>query len=242
MSNCKPTPLTVSSSMLDHCRWHLLADIGVLQQEALRRILAIAALAIKERGRFLLVLAGGETPRGLYQQLRQAKANWSAWHIYFSDERCLPVNDPARNSRMAGEAWLDHAPIPARQIHLIAAELGAIQAAEAYANTLRNVGEFDLVLLGLGEDGHTASLFPGQAWAVAPITTDTVAVLNAPKPPAQRVSLTASRLSRTRQLLFLIKLAGKQAAVTNWRAGKDLPARHMMPANGVDILLAITEK
>ena len=242
MSHCKPSPRTVSDSPLDHCRWHLLADIGVLQQEALRRILATATLAIKQRGRFLLVLAGGETPRGLYQQLRQAKANWSAWHIYFSDERCLPVNDLARNSRMAGEAWLDHVPIPARQIHLIAAELGAIQAAEAYANTLRNIGEFDLVLLGLGEDGHTASLFPGQTQAMAPLTTDTVAVLNAPKLPVQRVSLTAARLSRTRQLLFLIKLAGKQAVVTDWRAGKDIPARHIMPANGVDVLLAIAEK
>ena len=241
MSNCKPSPLAVSDSALDHCRWHLLADMGVLQQEAMRRILAIAAMAIKERGRFVLVLAGGETPRGLYQQLRQAKANWSAWHIYFSDERCLAADDPARNSRMAGEVWLDHVPIPARQIHLVAAELGAIQAAEAYANTLRDVGEFDLVLLGLGEDGHTASLFPGQAAAERGLVRDTVAILNAPKPPAQRVSLTAARLSRTRQLLFLINLAGKRAAVTDLRAGKDIPASHIMPANGIDILLAIAE-
>ena len=240
MSHCKPSPRTVSDSPLDHCRWHLLADIGVLQQEALRRILATATLAIKQRGRFLLVLAGGETPRGLYQQLRQAKANWSAWHIYFSDERCLAPDDPARNSRMAG-VWLDHVPIPARQIHLIAAELGAIQAAEAYANTLRDVGEFDLVLLGLGEDGHTASLFPEQTGAERGLIRDTVAVLNAPKPPAQRVSLTAARLSRTRQLLFLINLAGKRAAVTDLRAGKDIPASHIMPANGIDILLAIAE-
>ena len=238
MPDSRLPPQAGSTAPIEPWRWHLLADRKLLQQEALRRILALATTAEQERGRFLIVLAGGETPRGLYQQLRTLATNWLTWHIYFSDERCLPADDAGRNSRMAGAAWLDHVPIPAQQIHPIPAELGAGAAAEAYAATLRDVGDFDLVLLGLGEDGHTASLFAEPDGGLATATADTIAVFNAPKPPPQRVSLSAARLGRTRQLLFLIEGEGKRNAVTDWRAGKDIPARHILPASGVDVLWA----
>ena len=158
------------------------------------------------------------------------------WHIYFCDERCLPSADPARNSRMAGETWLDHVFIPTLQLHAIPAELGAVQAAHAYDETLRAVGEFDLVLLGLGEDGHAASLFPGQEWGTAPGSPDALAVFDAPKPPSQRVTLSAARLSRARQVMFLVSGEAKHRAIADWRAGKDIPARAITPLSGVDVL------
>jgi 6-phosphogluconolactonase len=218
------------------CRWHAVSDEDSLQQAACKAILASAAQAIDERGQFHIVLAGGKTPRETYRGLCAAQTDWSAWHIYFGDERCLPPDDPARNSRMAAEAWLDHVPIPSFNLHGIPAEQGALQAAAAYADTLRKVGEFDLVLLGLGEDGHTASLFPGHAWGVAPGSPDTLAVFDAPLPPAHRVSLSAARLSRARQVMFLVSGDAKYGAVSAWRAGKEIPARAIMPAAGVDVL------
>lgn len=218
-------------------RWHAVPNERALQQTALEIILARAANAIHEHGRFHLVLAGGNTPREVYRKLRVAQTDWPAWHIYFGDERCLPSQDPERNSRMAAEAWLDRVPVPLLQLHTIPAELGASRAARIYADTLRAVGDFDLVLLGLGEDGHTASLFPGREWGTAPGSPDTLAVLDAPKPPSQRVSLSAARLSRARQVLFLVGGESKRKAVAEWRAGRDIPARAIRPAAGVDVLV-----
>ena len=86
---------------------------------AMETILASAARAIRERGQSHLVFAGGNTPREIYRGLCAAKTDWSAWHIYFGDERCLPLDDQARNSRMAAGVWLDHVPIPLLQLHVI---------------------------------------------------------------------------------------------------------------------------
>lgn len=219
-------------------RWHLMPDRPALDRAAAERILAAAGFAIRARGQFHLVLAGGDTPRGAYRKLRESPGDWAAWHIWFGDERCVPRDDPARNSRMAGEAWLDHVGIPALQIHSIPAELGAERAAQAYAGTLEHVGAFDLVVLGLGEDGHTASLFPGHDWGEAPGAAAALAVLDAPKPPPERVSLSAARLSSTREALFLVSGESKRQALADWRAGKPIPARAVAPTAGVDVLVA----
>lgn len=219
------------------CRWHAISDSHSLQTAALETILASAASSIEARGQFRLVLAGGDTPSAVYRRLPAARTDWAAWHIYFGDERCLPADDPARNSRMAGDAWLDRVPIPALQVHGIRGELGAFQASRQYAETLRPVGDFDLVLLGLGEDGHTASLFPDHEWGTAPESPDALAVFDAPKPPPERVSMSAARLGRARQVLFLVSGESKRLAVSRWRAGDDIPARAIQPASGVDILV-----
>ena len=218
-------------------RWHGVADAAALRHAACRRILDAAARAIERRGRFLIVLAGGNTPRGIYQKLRTAHTDWSRWRLYFGDERCLPVNNAGRNSRMATDAWLSHVPIPQDQVHAIPTELGASAAAVAYAQTLRGVGDFDLVLLGLGEDGHTAGLFPGHDFGVGADASDVLAVFDAPKPPPQRVSLSAARLSRAHEVLFLVEGRAKHDAVTRWRAGEPLPAAAIRPAGGVDVLV-----
>lgn len=215
-------------------RWHRFETAVPLQSAARDAILQAAQAAIAERGRFLIVLAGGSTPRSVYQSLRDARTDWSSWHVYYGDERCLPPQDAERNSRMASDALLAHVPIPASHVHAMPAELGAEQGAAAYAQALAGVGTFDLVLLGLGEDAHTASLFPGHAWESVP-PQPAIAVHDAPKPPADRVSLSASRLSDARQVLFLVTGAGKQDAVRQWQAGMALPVTEIRPGAGVDV-------
>lgn len=240
MDNCVARAEVTNPTTPAQCRWHAVADLTALHRATLNAILDSATLAIQQRAQFHLVISGGETPREIYRHLRAAHSDWSAWHVYFSDERCLPPTDVNRNSRMAGEAWLDHVPIPAAQLHIIPGELGASQAARVYAETLRTVGMFDLVLLGLGEDGHTASLFPGHEWGSASDSPDTLAVLDAPKPPPQRVSLSAARLSRSRQVVFLVAGESKRKAVAEWRNGKSIPAQAIVPAAGVDVLVEST--
>lgn len=188
------------------------------------------------RSAFHLVLAGGATPRALYARMAELDTDWRDWHVWFGDERCLPAGHPERNSRMAQDAWLTDSVIPVAQIHPIPSELGAAAAANAYANSLREVEQFDLVLLGLGEDGHTASLFPGQDWGTCPDSPDVLAVTNAPKPPPERVSLSARRLSRARAVLFLVSGADKCDAVAAWRRGEPIPAAAIRPVAGVDVL------
>jgi 6-phosphogluconolactonase len=218
------------------CRWQVYATADALQADAVKLISEAAQSAISAHGEFHIVLAGGSTPRAVYESLAGIRTDWSAWHIYFGDERCLPSNDPERNSSMALHAWLRHVNIPHMQIYMIPAELGAIRAAQEYAKLLQGVGDFDLVLLGLGEDGHTASLFPGQEWGVDPSAPAALAVHDAPKPPPERVSLSAWRLSRARQVLFLVAGAGKRDAVKTWRAGGAIPARAIAPETGVEVL------
>lgn len=218
-------------------RWHTYADATAFDQAATAWILAAARQAIDRSGAFHLVLAGGNTPRRVYQALRFASADWSRWHIWFGDERCLPPTHPERNSHMAAEVWLDHVAIPAAQIHVMTTEVGAGETARLYEKTLQDQGDFDLVLLGLGEDAHTASLFPGHDWGTGTDAPDVLAVFDSPKPPPERVSLSARRLSAARKVLFLVSGEGKRQAVTAWRAGQSIPAAAIAPAGGVDILI-----
>ena len=213
-------------------RWHNFETQDAINQATLNRILAAAKEAIASRGRFSIVLAGGSTPKSVYALLKDAQADWANWHVYHNDDRCLPVDNPERNSLMARTTWLNHVAIPANQIHDIPAELGNIEGAKAYAKTLAGVPEFDLVLLGLGEDGHTASLFPNQA---VDNSADAVPVFDAPKPPADRITMSQQRLSNTREVIFLVTGAGKQEAVDNWRQGVAIPATLITPKNGVDV-------
>jgi 6-phosphogluconolactonase len=218
-------------------RWHPVADAAALQQSTRRWILDAAARAIAARGRFVIVLAGGNTPRAAYAMLRDATTEWSRWEIWFGDERCAALDEPERNSVMARDAWLSHVAIPQDQVHVIAAERGADAAACAYADALRDIDDFDLVLLGIGEDGHTASLFPGHDWGIGLHAPDALAVFDAPKPPAQRVSLSAVRLSRAREVVFLVEGESKRDAARRWRERDNIPARAIRPYSGVDVLI-----
>ncbi|TNF98511.1 MAG: 6-phosphogluconolactonase, partial [Gammaproteobacteria bacterium] len=170
----------------EQLRQHISPDPESVAKETAKRIISIADDAIQRRGKFHLVLSGGNTPRQTYKQLSNTNADWQHWYIYFGDERCLPANNKERNSVMAKQAWLDHVAIPPDQIYEIPAELGAEEAATVYAGIIEPAMPFDLVLLGMGEDGHTASLFPGQKHDPDELVH---AIHQAPKPPPDRLSL-----------------------------------------------------
>ncbi len=218
-------------------RWHEFPDVASLQANAQARVLAAAREAIARHAAFDIVLAGGNTPRTLYRALRRADADWTRWHVWFGDERCLPPDDPGRNSRMAHDEWLAHVAIPAANVHAIPTQVGAREAAVHYARELQAADAFDVVLLGLGEDGHTASLFPGHDWGVHADSPDVLAIFDAPKPPPERVSLSAHRLSNASHVLFLVEGAGKRDALARWQRGDAIPAAAIAPAVGVDVLL-----
>jgi 6-phosphogluconolactonase len=215
-------------------RWHVFEDAAAVAAEGARRALAAAKRAIAERGVFRIVLAGGRTPLEMYRLLAAAETDWNRWQIYFGDERCLPTSDAGRNSRAAALVWLGRVPIPAANVHPIPAELGPEAAAAAYEPRVRAALPFDLVTLGLGEDGHTASLFPGRSYPAGRLAQP---VHGAPKPPRDRVTLSAEALSDARETLILVTGAGKRDAVSAWRAGAPLPVAAIGGAAGVDVLL-----
>ena len=215
-------------------RWHTLETADQVALAAYEQILKSAEQAIADHGTFKLVLAGGSTPEKVYRLLAHADADWSKWYIYYGDERCLPADHADRNSLMATSAFLEKVAIPNVQIFTIPAELGPEPAAKKYQQIVASALPFDMVLLGMGEDGHTASLFPGHQHQEEELAH---AVYNSPKPPPERVSISAKALSNTQQLIFLITGANKQEAVKNWRSAQDLPVATIAPENPIDIYI-----
>ena len=215
-------------------RWHTLETADQVALAAYEQILKSAEQAIADHGTFKLVLAGGSTPEKVYRLLAHADADWSKWYIYYGDERCLPADHADRNSLMATSAFLEKVAIPDAQIFTIPAELGPEPAAKKYQQIVASALPFDMVLLGMGEDGHTASLFPGHQHQEEELAH---AVYNSPKPPPERVSISAKALSNTQQLIFLITGANKQEAVKKWRSGQDLPVATIAPENPIDIYI-----
>ena len=199
--------------------WRVFADADALVAELSAALCTEAAAAIAARGAFHLVLAGGTTPLALYRALVRQQAGDARWHVWYGDERCLPADHPERNSVAIEAAWLAASRIPPENRRPIPAEQGSHEAATVYARWLAGVADFDVVLLGMGEDGHTASLFPGHNWDGA----DVLAVHDAPKPPSERVSLSAARLNRSQRVWFVITGAGKREALSRWKSGEPLP-------------------
>jgi 6-phosphogluconolactonase len=202
--------------------------------ETAARILRSARRAIDDRGRFVLVLAGGRTPLAAYNLLVGRSADWERWHIFLGDERCLPAADPDRNSVAVRRSLLDRVPIPPPNWHPIAAERGAEDAAALYEQEVGAALPLDLVLLGMGEDGHTASLFPGHEM---PADRLVVPVHGAPKPPPDRVSMTARALTAASELLILVTGASKREGLRAWRAGEDLPVARVAAAGPAWVLV-----
>ncbi|MGD9788089.1 MAG: 6-phosphogluconolactonase [Sulfuricellaceae bacterium] len=219
------------------CRWHIYPTADDVYAHAAAAIARIANRHIEETGQFRIVLTGGTTARQVYRKLRGIDTDWPAWRIYWGDERCVAPDHPERNSRMAFGEWLDHIPLSTAQVFPIPAELGAEEGARRYDELVREVEEFDLVLLGLGEDGHVASLFPGQEWGMSPRGPAALPVHGSPKPPPERVSLSAWRLSLAQQAMFMLTGEGKRGAVSAWRSGEKIPATAIVPTGGVDVLL-----
>jgi 6-phosphogluconolactonase len=190
-------------------------------------------------GRFSVSLAGGSTPRRMYELLasvERARFPWPRVHWFFGDERFVAHDHPDSNFRMVRETMLSNAPIPAENIHPIPYADTPEIAAQAYERTLQtHYGAvalapqrplFDVVLLGLGDDGHTASLFPGSA-AFAERKHWVTAVIGAM--PQPRITLTYPALESTCAVAFLVAGAGKREALRRVWRGDDLPAAHLRP-------------
>ena len=177
---------------------------------------AAGAIVATLRSGGTFALAGGSTPRACYERLSADSLPWGRVVVLFGDERCVAPEDAESNFRMAREALLDRvAPLT---VHRMPGELGPEAAAALYSAVVDSLRPLDLVLLGVGEDGHTASLFPGHPEVGA--RGSAVGVRAAPKPPADRVSLTLEVLREARRVLVLATGAGKRDAVARARRGE----------------------
>ncbi|MEM8942982.1 MAG: 6-phosphogluconolactonase, partial [Pseudomonadota bacterium] len=225
-----------SWSMFQPPRVDQFESIDALTDAAVDLIIEAAESAIEERARFTLVLAGGSTPQRVYEALKGIATDWSRWHFYIGDERCVPRGDPLRNDLMAREAWLDHCPVNDSQVYPMPAELGPDEGAQRYSEVVADVDVFDLVLLGLGEDGHTASLFPGHQLGEHRDSPGAIPVRNSPKPPPERVSLSAYRISQARQVVLLVSGEAKAAPLKSLVMIGDTPVNALKPKNGLLVL------
>lgn len=219
----------------------VLADPDTLANQAAAAVAEELQVSIRARKRALFVLAGGSTPRGVYERLASAGAAapwWSAVEFLFGDERCVPPDDEASNYRMVRESLLDPLGIAAERVHRIRGELAPAEAAAAYERELvelmgSETPQLDLLLLGLGEDGHTASLFPGSTSLEE--TTRWVVASRSPVAPHDRVTLTLALLGRARRVFFLATGRAKAAAVgavLGSTSPQDLPATRVRALEG----------
>lgn len=214
-------------------------DSDELSQTATKKIIALANQAIVERGRFLVSLSGGSTPMKLYEKLANETLDWSRVHFFWGDERCVPVDDPGNTYGSMRGIFFNK--IGTTNIHRVESELEPASAAQAYAHTLSGFAEapfdfprFDLVLLGMGDDGHTASLFPGSQ---VEVEASTIAVTaHYQDRPANRVSMTPKVFNQAREIWFLVTGAGKAETLRNVIHGEQnlemYPAQRIQPING----------
>lgn len=192
--------------------------------------------AIAERGYFSLVLAGGSTPKILYEACASQAWPWEKFHIFWGDERYVSPDHADSNEGMARRAWLDHVPIPREQIHAMPTAAGDPQwDAQTYAQTLQTffakdpagAGVFDMVLLGMGDDGHTASLFPHTA----ALDVDDRLVTVGTKSGEPRLTLTYPPINQANSVVFLVTGANKRSALAQVLASEG--DRHLYPARGI---------
>lgn len=208
---------------------HRFADADALAEGAAALIAGHLAAAIERRGQAAVALSGGSTPRAMHRRLAARPLDWSRVHVYFGDERCVPPDDPASNHRMVRESLLDRAPA---HVHRIEGEVGAREAASRYAQVLAPALPLDLVVLGMGEDGHTASLFPDTP---EPAPGALVVATRSPVAPHDRVSLSYQVLAGAGARVLLVSGAGKAARLAEvygelMAACPQLPAARIGPA------------
>lgn len=220
---------------------HIFVNVEELSQAVADLVVKCAQAAVQASGRFAWALSGGETPTRTYELLSHSnRMPWTQTHVFWADERCVSPFDPRSNFGMANELMLKRVPIPEQNVHRIECEEGAKASAEKYERSLQIFfdGEmvgFDLVLLGLGSDGHTASLFPGavpqsaaERWVIGSTS---------PGDNLPRVSLTATIINQSKEVVFLVSGAAKaQIAKDVLRINEDtpkLPAQTIRPKSGV---------
>ncbi len=214
-------------------------DISGLSQAAAKLFVELANQSIAERGRFLVALSGGSTPMKLYERLADETLDWSRVHFFWGDERCVPVEDSGNSYGQAKKVLFDR--ISATNIHRVKSELEPDSAARDYAHTLSQFADppldfprLDLALLGMGDDGHTASLFPGSPVGMS---TPTLAVTaHYQGRPANRITLTPPVFNQAREVWFLVIGQSKAKTLKYVIEGEFnpevYPAQRIHPING----------
>lgn len=192
-------------------------DAGTVAARAAALVARELQRALAERGEAHLALSGGTTPGATYELLAAEMPAWDGVHVWFADERCVAPDDEESNYRLARETLLDRAPIDGGQVHRMEGELGPRAGAAGYAATLReHLGErpvIDTVVLGIGPDGHVASLFPGADTLDADPAELCLGVVDSPKPPPERLTLTLEVLRGARSCVLLATGVGKADAI-----------------------------
>lgn len=214
-----------------------------LERDAAERIILMTNKAIGERGVCFVALSGGETPRSVYRLLGTAPMNnrvdWSRVHLFFTDERAVPPTDPQSNFGMVNRELISHINIPRTNVHRIEGEKNPELAAADYDQELREIFSdrivrFDVVLLGLGEDGHTASIFPGTE--VAEEEQAFASAVFVPHLRSWRVTLTFWSVNNAREVLFIVsgkrKATMVQRVLTMPKPTKKIPATMVQPVEG----------
>src|SRR5574341_332582 len=213
-----------------------LADGDKVAEEAARRWVSASQEAVRERGAFRVALAGGSTPRALYSLLASSQwssqIEWDKTHVFWGDERRVAPSHPDSNYRMARELLLDHVPVPPDQVHPMQGTGLASSTLREYEADLRRhfqLGRrewprFDLVLLGMGADGHVASIFPGTR-AVSDLSNMVVAY-EVPQLGEERITLTLAVINQARSVLFMVCGEEKARAVAATLQGRRLPSTY----------------
>lgn len=219
------------------------ADHEALSRSAAELFSLLAADAVAARGMFSVALSGGMTPLRMYEVLAadplRGSVPWKEVHVFWGDERCVPTGHRDSNFGAAHRALLSRVDVPPEQVHRLRCELGASEAAAAYEKELRErfgagaPPAFDLIVLGLGDDGHTASLFPRSA--ALNVTAHFAVPVMLPPPVHQRVTLTLPVLNNAQHVLFLVSGSAKAPALREvffGAEGRHLPASLVHPKNG----------
>lgn len=218
-------------------------DVAGLARQAADTITSLANAAITETGRFSIALSGGSTPKTLFQLLAaeyNQKIDWKKVFIFWSDERCVPPDSDDSNYKMAKETLLDHIAVPSTNVYRIQGELPPEEGAAQYETALRNyfnnqLPKFDLIMLGMGDDGHTASLFPGtsalderQRWVIPNHVTTAK--------QTWRITFTVPVINNGTNVMFLVAGAGKAERLKQVIQGaytpNELPSQLIKPTNG----------
>ncbi len=228
--------------MTERGELRIYADAGAVAQALAEAFVAAGRTAIAERGAFAVALSGGNTPRAAYELLAadplRTSLSWNEVFIYFGDERCVPPDDPRSNYRMAREAFLDAVPIPSANVARMRGETDPGLAANEYASILRtDLGanpRFDLIMLGLGEDGHTASLFPGIGQVIE--ENSLVEAAYAQSQAMWRITVTPKLINAARRVVFAVEGVAKAralaAVIEGPREPITYPAQVVQPSSG----------
>jgi 6-phosphogluconolactonase len=222
---------------------HIFKNPNELSHAAAKWIAGDIAATLKKQDRYTIALSGGSTPKALHQILAappyKEQIDWSKLHIFWGDERAVPFEDDRNNAKMAFDTLLNFVPVPAAQIHVMRTDMGPEQSASEYENILhryfdKTANSFDLVLLGMGDDGHTLSLFPGTA-AVHEEKAWTIAFFLQAQ-DMYRITLTKTIVNRSAKIAFLTTGTAKAHALKEVQQGAynpDLyPSQVIKPVSG----------